>query len=202
MARLRVKLATATLLLVSLLTSAATASQIQGAAEWLVLTPVDEGFSVKFPVKPDEETDRVALMGSAYKSRLYTAVGTDRTLYMVVMQEFPSGSAVLTPAVRLEQFMDGFKEGLQKSIGSTDTKIELVPDRDLDLKGRAGRQFKLSFGEARGLVRAFDAMPRMYVLLVMGADEKDESVVRFFNSFEIRPAPAPVPQPLTETKAP
>lgn len=197
----RVILATLALLLVSLLASSAATGRSQGATEWLVVAPVDEGFSVKLPAKPEVDTDRVNLMGNAYRMRLYTALDeADGMLYMVVMQEFPSISGTLTPAARLEQFMKGFKEGIQKSIATADTKIDVQPDRDLSLKGHAGRQYKLSFGETRGLVRAFDASPRMYVLMVMGADEKNSKVMRFFDSFEIKPAPAPVPLPVTETK--
>lgn len=201
MFKLRVKSAAWSFLLVSLMASSAAAARAQTTLEWMTLTPADEGFSVKLPAKPDEDTDRVALMGNSYKMRLYTAVDdTDGMLYMVVMQEFPSLASILTPTARLEQFMEGFKEGLNKAIGNATAKVDLQPDRDLALKSHAGRQFKLSFGETRGLVRAFDASPRMYVLLVMGADEKNSKVVRFFDSFEIRPAPAPVPVPITESK--
>lgn len=196
------KLAVGSLLLLSLLLSAAVAAHGQTTLEWITLTPANEGFSVKLPAKPDEDTDRVALMGNSYKMRLYTAVdNADGLLYMVVMQEFPSLAGVLSPAARLEQFMEGFKEGLNKSIGNATTKLDLQPDRGLDLKGHFGRQFKLTFGETSGLVRAFDASPRMYVLLVMGADEKNSNVARFFDSFEIKPAPPPVPLPITETKS-
>jgi hypothetical protein len=199
--RLRIKFAAASLLLASLFASSAATGHGQTTPEWTTLTPAGEGFSVKLPAKPDEDTDRVTLMGNAYKMRLYTA-GTDADgmLYMVVMQEFPSLAGVLTPAARLEQFMEGFKEGLNKSLGSATAKVELQADRDLDLNGKLGRQFKLTFGETRGLVRAFDGSPRIYVLLVMGADEKSANVVRFFDSFELRPAPAPVPLPPIETK--
>jgi len=204
MRKLSIKIAASSLLLAALLAMSSLAVRAQTTIEWMTLTPRDEGFSIKLPVKPDEETDRVTLMGNAYKMRLYTAVDeSDGMLYMVVMQEFPSIAGVLKPAARLDQFMDGFKEGLNKSIGNATTKVDLQPDRDLDLKGNLGRQFKLTFGETHGLVRAYDVSPRVYVLLVMGADEKNSRVVRFLESFEVKPAPPPVPlpvQPPPETK--
>ena len=191
MFKLRFKLAASSLLLASLVLSAAAVAHAQTTLEWITLTPANEGFTVKLPAKPEADTDHVTLMGNSYQMRLYTAVDdADGLLYMVVMQEFPSIASVLTPAARLEQFMEGFKEGLNKSFGNANTKVDVQPDRDVDMKGHLGRQFKLSFAETRGLVRAFDASPRVYVLLIMGADEKNANVVRFFESFEIRPAPA------------
>jgi hypothetical protein len=69
------------------------------------------------------------------------------------------------------------------------------------LKGAAiGRQYIVSMGESRGLLRAFDANPRNYILIVFGGDEKSAEVRRFFDSFEIKPAPPPIPQPLTPAK--
>lgn len=194
----RTPLMAAALLLVSLLTAQAAACPVQGASEWILVAPAGEGFSIRMPVKPEEQTDRVPLMGNTYQMRLYTGVDeASGLIYMVAMQEFPSVAGVLEPSKRLERFMAGFKEGLAKSLDAVPgTKLELMPERDLDLKGHLGRQYTLSFAESRGLVRAFDASPRMYVLLVLGADERNSSVGRFFDSFEITPAPAPVPKPI------
>jgi len=193
----RTPLMAAALLLVSLLTAQAAACPLQGASEWILVAPAGEGFSIRMPVKPEEQTDRVPMMGNTYQMRLYTGVDeASGLLYMVVMQEFPSVAGVLEPSKRLERFMTGFKEGLAKSMGTAGVKLELMPERDLDLKGHLGRQYTLSFAESRGLVRVFDAGPRMYVLLVMGGDERNSSVGRFFDSFEITPAPAPVPKPI------
>jgi hypothetical protein len=190
------------LLLISLLIAPAVASPGQGANEWILVAPAGEGFSVRLPVKPEEQTERVPLMGNTYQMRLYTSVPEHSgLLYMVMMQEFPDIAGVLEPSARLERFMNGFKEGFAKSMSSVPgARFELVPERDLNLKDHVGRQYTLSFGETRGLVRAFDGNPRMYVLVVMGADEKNPSVGRFFDSFEIKAAPPPVPKPISETK--
>src|SRR5882672_9853139 len=98
-------------LLLTLVASAAFAGAPLRTGDWVVLAPAGEGFSIKLPLKPEEETQRVPLLGNTYQLRLYT--GTDQPtglLYMVIMQEFPSVTGVLTPAARLEKFMDGFKK--------------------------------------------------------------------------------------------
>ena len=190
-------------MLLTFLVAPALAAPVYGVGEWIVITPPDEGFSVQLPVKPEEQTDRNTFETNTYKMRLYTS-NDEATglLYMVVMQEFPELSGVLTPVVRLDKFMVGFKDGFAKSLAeSSGMKVDLQADRDLTLKGAAiGRQYILSVGESRGLLRTFDANPRNYVLMVVGGDEKRAEVRRFFDSFEIKAAPPPIPQPLTTAK--
>lgn len=201
MANPQLKLAALPLLVGLLLLSAASV-QGQTTLEWITLASASEGFSVKLPVKPDEETDQRTWAGKVYKMRRYTSVDEATGLtYTVAMQEFPPVNERLDSAARLEQFMKGVKEGLNEAIaGLSDAKLNLQRDRDLDLKGHSGLQYRLSLGEIRGLVRAFDASPRMYALMVVGADEKNSHVLRFLDSFEIKPAPAPGAEPVTEPK--
>ncbi len=195
----------ARLLLLAFLVAPALAAPAYKAGDWIVLAPPDEGFSIQLPVKPEEQTDRSTFESNTYKMRLYTSNDeAGGLLYMVVMQEFPDLSGVLTPAVRLDKFMDGFKEGFAKSMAeSSGMKVDIQVDRDLSLKGATlGRQYSFSLGESQGLLRAFDANPRNYVLMVLGGDEKKAEVKRFFDSFEIKPAPPPVPQPLPRPPVP
>jgi hypothetical protein len=193
----RARLVAAVSLLVSLLTAQAAGRPLQGASEWILVAPAGEGFSIRMPMKPDEQTEWVPMMGNNYKMRLYTGVeDASGMLYMVIMQEFSTLSGVLEPSKRLDNFMKGFAEGIAKSLGAGG-KVEVLPDRDLDLKGHLGRQSTLSLAESRGLVRIFDSSSRMYVLMVLGGDEKNPNVGRFFNSFESTPAPAPAPKPIT-----
>lgn len=168
--------------------------------DWILLAPAGEGFSVKLPVKPETEMQRVPLMGNTYLLKLYTSNdNATGLLYMVIMQEYPTVTGVLTPGARLEKFMDGFKKGLGESLASAvGGRFDLVPDRDLTLKNYPGRQYKLSVAETRGLVRAYDAGRRVYLLMVMGVDEKNAAAVNFFDSFDIKPAPDPVPQPIVD----
>jgi len=193
----------ARLLLLTFLVAPALAAPVYRVGDWIVMTPPDEGLSIQLPVKPEEQTDRTTFQANTYKMRLYTS-NDEATglLYMVVMQEFPELSGVLTPVVRLDQFMEGFKDGFAKSLAeSSGMNVDLQADRDLTLKGAAiGRQYILSIGKSRGLLRAFDANPRNYVLIVIGGDEKSAEVRRFFDSFEIKAAPPPIPQPLTPAK--
>lgn len=170
----------------------------QEAKQWILVVPAGEGFTVRLPVKPEEQAERVPIMGNTYLMHLYTSVDeSSGMLYMVIMQEFSSLSGVLEPSKRIERFMSGFKEGMVKSLGDAGKKLELTPGRELDLKGHLGRQYAISLAESSGLVRVYDGTARVYVLLVMGGDERNTSVTRFFDSFEITPAPAPVPKPIT-----
>ncbi|HEV2827071.1 MAG TPA: hypothetical protein VGW76_05660 [Pyrinomonadaceae bacterium] len=185
-------------LLLTFVAATALASSPPGSGDWILLAPTGEGFSVKMPVKPQVETQRVPVMGNTYLLRLYTGIDdANGLLYMVVMQEYDSVTGVLTPAVRLESFMNGFKKGLGESLATAvGGKFDLVLARELTLAGKPGRQYRLTVGESRGLVRAFDAGRRVYLLMILGAEEKNPAAVTFFDSFAIKPAPDPVPQPI------
>lgn len=178
------------------------ASSQSAVTDWVVLSPKDEGFAVRMPVKPSEETDRVALVGNTYLMRLYLSTDSGSgLLYMALMQEFPSMVSVLEPAARLDKFIEGFKTGFGETLAkSRGVKFEMTTDGELNLAKHLGRQYKLKVGESPGLMRVFDGGRRVYFLLVMGADEKHADVNRFFSSFEIKPAPDPVPRPLSEAK--
>lgn len=187
----------AAVLVASLLVMPTTAAPLQGTGDWKLIAPAGEGFSVRLPGKPDEETHRLPLMGNTYLMRLYTSVDEPSgIMFMVAMQEFSSMSAALQPAKRVEEFMRGFKEGLSNALGGAGVKLELIPERDLEFKNHFGRQYTISVGESRGVVRAFDATRRIYVLVAMGGTERNSNVGRFFNSFDITPAPPPVPIPI------
>ena len=187
-------------LLLAFVGSTAFAGSRLGSDDWIVLAPPSEGFSIKLPVKPQVETQRVPVMGNTYLMRLYTSKDdSSGLLYMVVMQEFANFTGVLTPTARLERFMDGFKQGLGESLAqSVGGKFDLVLSRDLTLAGKPGRQYNLTVGALRGVVRAFDAGQRVYLLMILGADEKNSATVTFLDSFEIKAAPNPVPQPVNK----
>jgi hypothetical protein len=173
------------------------------AQSWLTLTPRGEGFSVQFPVRPNEEAGRSPVNGDDYLMKTYTATDeSSRLMYMAVLQEFPEAVASLKPAERLDQFIIGFKQGFIKELEATCPEVQLPLERELTLKDRAGRQYGLSCRGIRGLIRVYDNQRRLYVLMVMGGDETNADVAKFLQSFAILPAPVPVPLPKTETKSP
>jgi hypothetical protein len=173
------------------------------AQGWIKWAPSGEGFAVDLPLKPQEETSKVPVLGSEYLMKMYTAVDDpNHAMYLAVMQEFPSVAGDRTPPERLEHFMTGFRSGFVKELQATCPEVDLHQDRALTLKDRIGRQYSLSCKQFPGLLRVFETESRMYVLLVMGLDEKDARVTRFLESFEILPAPPLVPQQKLETKSP
>ena len=192
------QLATTLLLAVAMVAHVAALPR-QGSGNWELVAPPSEGFTVRMPLKPEEQSDRIPFEGNTYLMRMYTAPdNVNGMLYMVIMQEFGSVGAALGNSQRFESFMNGFKEGMAKTLGTTAAPMEMKADGDLNLKGNFGRQYLLSFGSTRGLVRGYNAKDRIYVLVAVGGNAGNESTKRFFDSFEITPAPAPMPMPITK----
>ena len=165
--------------------------------EWVVVAPNGEGFSVNMPVKPSEETTLVPLADKTYRLRIYTSNdAASGLLFVTSMQECPPIMAALDPAAKLEKFADGFKSGFSEGLPkTTGAKFEMLVDKELKLSGHIGRQYKLNFADLQGLLRVFDGGQRVYFLMVMGANDNHADVNRFFNSFQLKAAPDPVPQP-------
>ena len=189
----------ATLLLGAMMLAHVAAVPLQEPGNWELIAPPAEGFTILMPLKPEEQSDRIPFDGNSYLMRMYTA--PDRVngmLFMVIMQEFSTVGAALETSQRFESFMNGFKEGMAKTLGTEAAPLEMKADGDLNLKGHFGRQYALSFGSTRGLVRGYDAKNRIYVLVAVGGAAGNESTKRFFDSFAITPAPAPVAQPITK----
>lgn len=186
-----------------LLTALSAAPGSQSAVkDWVVVAPDNGGFSVKMPVKPSEEISHVPLMGNRYLMRLYSGPDSESGLfYVTVMQEYPSIVTALESAARLDKFIEGFRSSFGEALApGPGKKLDMTVDRDLELAGHRGRQYNFKVAESPGVVRFFDATRRVYVLMVIGASEKHADVNRFFSSFEIKPAPDPVPLPLSEAK--
>ena len=189
----------ATLLLAAATVAHVAAGPGQDSGSWELVAPPSEGFTVRLPLKPEEQSDRIPFEGKAYLMRMYTAPDkVNGTLYMVIMQEFASVGAALDTSERFENFIIGFKEGMAKTLGTSAAPMEMKADADLNLKGNFGRQYLLSFGSTRGLVRGYTTKDRIYVLVAIGGNAGNESTKRFFDSFDITPAPAPMPMPITK----
>lgn len=189
----------ATLLIGAVMVSNVPAVRGQESGNWELIARPAEGFTIRMPVKPEEQSDRIPFERNTYLMRMYTAPDRHNgMLFMVLMQEISSAGAALETRQRFETFMNGFKEGMAKTLGTEAAPLEMKAEGDLNLKGSFGRQYALSFGNSRGLVRGYDAKNRIYVLVVVGGSAGNESTRRFFDSFAIMPAPVPVPMPITK----
>ena len=142
----------------------------QTESPWVSWAPADDGFSVLLPGTPDVQKQQTPILGNNYEMRMYTSIEAKSGLvFIVVMQELPTVTAVLTPDKKLDSFMGGFQEGFSKSLPNM--KVEMKLERDLALKGNYGRQYGVSVAETRGLARVYDGGHRVYLLMAMGGSE-------------------------------
>ena len=166
------------------------------AQDWTKLAPAGEGFSVQMPGKPQGQSTRVQISGDEYLSRMYTSEGlSPRGLYIAVMQEFPPVVANLQSSQRLDNFIDGFRKGFVKALTSNCPDVDVKLERELIVREHPARQYSFVCGGFPGTIRVIDNTQRMYVLLVMSTEQPEHSdqATKFLQSFELLPAPAPVP---------
>lgn len=191
-------------MLLLLLAAPHAAAQGARAGGWVRVEPAGKDFSVLMPSQPQVETDEVPIMGGKYRTRMYTSIDDDHdaAVYLAVTQELPTLAAALRPAEKLDEFIDGFREGFAGPLGAaTGAKVELTFRQDLELKGRRGRLYAVAIAETPGLLQVYDGGRRVFLLFVLGARDGHARAARFFNSFDLKGA-APAPPPALRTSAP
>jgi hypothetical protein len=174
-------------------------SQSEEAAAWVTVAPDTGGFSVLMPAKPALETEQAPIAGNKYETNTYSASEAKTgNIYLVITQETPTITQALTTAKRMDQFVEGFKEGF----GDSKRKAELTYDRELALDGRYGRQYTFAYAETRGILRAYDSGKRVYVLLALGGDEQTAGIARFLESFKFTTSLPTPPKPVNPPPKP
>ncbi len=81
----------------------------------------------------------------------------------------------------LEDFVEGFRNALSKNSGGASAELQF--ERELKLDGRAGRQFRLRVGEARGSARIYETVTHFYVVMAFGEQGSASAQERFQDSF-------------------
>jgi hypothetical protein len=134
-----------------------------------------------------------------------------------------------TPSVSGLSSYDNFIAAMEYSLNVRAGQKALTFQRDLSSNGNLARQYRLTLGGQPGVVRFLGTEEQFYVLVVVGADESDNDVSRFFSSFQLgevntnaesagvsphvvtmvgsssnseQPAVPPVPEPSIDTSPP
>jgi hypothetical protein len=156
-------------------------------AGWFEFTDKKEGFSVYFPVRPEDKFDkfRIGKNGPELTRHFYAASGRDeKTRYMVGSVSLPvsapaDGTAVISRKM-YEQVMARLKESFEASMQSGESGCYLGNPKDVFAGSHRGREYKLEGkGCPAALVRMFSTARRFYVVASVGAT--DDAFLRSFN---------------------
>lgn len=144
---------------------------------WLRVAPEGEEFAVHFP-EPNFRIRRELPFGGGVTLRPASYEITNRGSYFTVLSFSKSEPGA-------PKSLDAFVEGLRKALseGGGAAKASLQFERELQLDGRAGRQFKLTVGDAEGAARVFETEQHFYALLTYGRTVATGAEEHFLDSF-------------------
>ncbi|MBV9925090.1 MAG: TonB family protein [Acidobacteria bacterium] len=164
-------------LLIGLAASAAAAQTYTSV--WLRVAPEDEEFAVHFP-EPNFRIRRELPFGGGVTLKPASFEVTHDGALLSVLSF--AKSAAGTP-----KSLDAFIKGFQRALGAG---AAMEFERQVELDGNKGRQFRLRLGEDVGSARVFETGRHFYVVLTYGVKEAAGVAERFHSSFSLDPSAA------------
>jgi len=156
--------------------------------DWVTFTYEDQGFSLKFPGKPEENSQQVTTDAGEVTMHIFSyeaKIGGDDIVYMAMASEFPESSGINSDNkkkldVQYRNAIDG---------GVKNVKGTLVSEENTKIKGYEGRKFKITYDDGAGFIagKVFLVKRRMYIVQTVASkqNENDPSNERFVNSFKL-----------------
>jgi hypothetical protein len=152
------------------------------SSEEYELKSSEGNFSIKFPSKPNNSTSNLKIANTELQLHSYD-VNEQGKSFGVIYVDFPASF----PAQNKDSFFDGAISNLERQIASNGGKI--TSQDAINFKGCKGREIKGSSSNIALLQgRIFSSGQRFYLLLCLfysKSPNMEESVDKFFNSFEI-----------------
>lgn len=155
---------------------------------WREFSSKEHGFNIQFPSEPFQQTMPLVPNDRRLDLQLWMAKG-DNVVCQMLMQP------MLTPP-RDETQRNIIFKGLLAGI-SGDAEMKLLSEESISFRGHSGRayKFQMAFGDAFG--KSYIIGSRVYLMLaiIVGADNGEKEMVRFFDSFAPLDAPAAPSEP-------
>ncbi|HEX8921191.1 MAG TPA: hypothetical protein VF766_06915 [Pyrinomonadaceae bacterium] len=152
---------------------------------WQEYKAEDGSFTVEMPTKPVEDVvGQETSLGTLDTHTIAGNMGRDG-IYVVAYTDFPV-DATKVPASRI---LDGAAQGTVKNSGAT-----MVSKKDITLDGYPGLEIEMTVppsqvpGGGLAVCRIYWAAPRMYVMLVGGAESSEvyRDRAKFLDSFKLQ----------------
>ncbi len=143
--------------------------------------PKDGRFSVAFPDKPTEKTNKIATAGGEVAVYIFTVDQKDKAL-IVTYSDYPAGSV----DADAEKVLTGVIDGNAKSLKGKVTANEKLT---VGKKNHPGREVRIEFGEKKQVYRArvYLVGARLYQVVALGSEEfaKSKAVDDYLKSFAL-----------------
>ena len=152
---------------------------------WERLAPEGETFSVVMP-KPISQETQTNPKDARMKMRMYSGEGGDKFFHVSSL----NFEGLFQPtAVNFESFMKSFLLSYCEPAKQKGLTCETVFERELNLNGHTGKQFRVTVGNAGrnigGVLRIYMTEKHIYAFQALGGREGDAQIDKFLNSFAL-----------------
>lgn len=173
------------ILLLAAFALAAEAQKPAGAwAEWEMLSPETEEFTVLMPKNPTTESTTFSYHKMELKARLYMATSAaGPVLAITSLSGIKSDPAQYTEFARFNSYIDAFKTFFPSKVRAKETIVKMTLVSSRPFHGYTGRSYKITLGDLNGSVNAFVTRKRFYAIVSLN-NKKDEALEeKFLSSF-------------------
>jgi hypothetical protein len=142
-------------------------------------------FSVMMPGKP-EHLRSISRLSPAYDGYRVTANGV---YFLVLVRETKSKYSKYEyehKVLLLKGHSIGYNAGFIQEHKKSGVNVDITFDRDLNLNGFPGRQYRIVSEKESGILRFYATDRYIYTLQVLGSTEGDDTVRKFFDSLKLK----------------
>ncbi|HSE16206.1 MAG TPA: energy transducer TonB [Pyrinomonadaceae bacterium] len=174
----------ASLLVIAFALTANAQKPAEAWAEWEMLSPENEEFTVLMPKNPTTESTIFPYHKMELKARLYMATSSaGPVLAIASLSGIKSDPAQYTEFARFNSYIDAFKNFFPSKVRAKATLVKMTLVSSRPFHGHTGRSYKITLGDLNGSVNAFVTRKRFYAIVSLN-NKKDEALEeKFLSSF-------------------
>lgn len=172
------------------------------SADWVMVNPEGEEFSVSMPKDSTSAIAEQNYHKMILKTRLYlSASKTGPVLAVASLSGIKSNPALYSDFQRMNSYVDAFKEWFPEKIGRKAAVPKLTLIGPKTLNGNEGREYRLVIGDLSGSLEVYATRKRFYAITVLNTKKDDELQDRFLSSF-VLPEKSSEPASVTRQSQP
>ena len=163
------------------------------STDWETLRPDGEEFEVQMPKGSTSETGKEPYHKMELNTRVYVSQTPNGPVFAVVsFSGIKSNPALYSEMQRFNSYVDAFKTLFPPKLKGKAAPVKLTLTGTRTLYGHAGREYRISIGDASGTVQAFVTRRRFYAVAYLSPKKDDAVQEQFLSSFVL---PQRVDQP-------
>jgi endonuclease YncB( thermonuclease family) len=160
------------------------------AGQWMTYQPADRHFSVLIPSDAYEITSPIVDAQGKVVKVSYVVGSSSRVMYFVMWAKGPKNQ--YTDASMADDAMKNLLAGMNRAAERAGVTLAATPGRNLSLSGYAGKEYKVTGGPAKGVIRVLSKQigseREMFMLFVLIPPESEVSGNEFLDSLKISQA--------------